>query len=324
MRIVDNINEALTLPGNTMQESSVANFTNFLDKKFSGSPVEFCYNTISASADSKGNVKYHPSFSQIHYFCLRSFTPNCKTPTDAALMKVTNKSGRPSIVKQFYDYITGDASPWASCHGDFVAVRPDKNGIPEAYLWFNTGGACSRLVMSMLTAMRLHTCWGLDYVFVKLVDAGFTPEEAILLSTNFSWAGQTLTTSNGPPGMFSEDVHKILSLSKLGVSRTDMPFLTNYSPSGFKPLFGKKPSFSGQSLKAGQSPQPNSFIWNTDGVEVNADNLDKSSKEYKSAKIKIVPSLKAFEWHINDVQSMSAAYVSEVKDKLHNNHILEI
>ena len=319
MKTIETISDALKLPGNTLLEKSVKPFQSFLDEGFKGSPVEFCYNSMSHSADKDGKVTTQPSFIGKYYLCLRFFTGSHTNPTDAAMMKITNKKGRPSFVKKFYDYLMSPDSPWASCHDVFAAVRPDKNGIPDALLWYNNKDKCAKMVMNFLTTARLHTCWGLDYVFVKLVDAGFTPEEAILLSTNFSWAGQTLTVSNGPPGMFDEDVANKLSLSKFGVSKTDMPFLTNHNPSGFKPLFDKKPSYSGGSYAEGNSVQPNSFIWNADGKEVNADHIStKNGNLQVSIKENILSD------YLKGGKTPPESYIQEVREKLHKNEKLYI
>lgn len=323
MQTIESVYDAKGL--GTIADSSLKPFDDFVKAPFSGMPVEAIWNNKTEYYNSKkGVVEEGFAPQSVHYLCLRPFSNNYKNPTDAFLMKLTNKSGRPTVVKKFYDYLFGTHSPWRDAYKSFMLVGKDANDIPDAVLWYDTSNCCSKLAMNFLTAMRLHTCWGLDYIWLKLVDAGFTPNEAVLLCTNFSWAGQDLTISNGPEGKFDENPFTKVALSRLGCSKTDMPFSTNYNPSGFKPLLVGAPSFSGNSLKSGQPVQPNNFIWNADGAEVNADNLSKSSAEYKNSKIKVSKKSTPLYTYLKNGKKLSKDYIDEVVGKLWANELLEV
>lgn len=310
----------------TLLSSSIQNFQKFLDAPFSGSPVEACWNSTTERYNTKKNaVEKTVDFVPLHYLCLRPFSINYKNPTDAFLMKITNKSERPGIVKEFYKYLLSKDSPWKDALKSVATVKTDAYGIPEGILWYDTSNSCSKLVMNLLTAMRLHTCWGLDFIWLRLVDAGFSEEEALLLCTNFSWQGQSITATNGPDGKFDADPYAKLPLSRLGCSKTDMPFNTNFCPSGFAPLFEKKPSFSGKSLTEKQNVQPNNFIWHADRIEVNADNLTKSSPEYKNGNIHVSKTSTPLYTYLKKGNTkLSKDYVKEVQEKLHKNLYLEV
>lgn len=319
---IKTIAEALTLAG-TMQESSLKNFEKFLNKPFSGNPVEACWNDTSSSY-SNGKTTTTPSFQTVSYYCLRPFNNNHSNPTDAFLMNITNKSSRPETVKKFYDYLFSDESPWASAFPGLALVGEDKNGIPDAILWYDIGKSPSKVVANLFSAMRLHTCWGADWFFAKLVDAGFSPEAAILLASNFSWAGQSLTVSNGPPSKFDVDPRKKLTLSKMGCSKTDMPFSTNYNPSGFSPLFKKQPVGDTGTLKDGTPVQPNNYIWHTDAVPTNSDSLSKSSPEYVKSVIKVSKETTPIHEYLLSDKEIPKDYVQEMMANLSTNKLVEV
>lgn len=319
MQTISNIKE---VKNSTLLPQSIETFNGFAEKKWGGYPVEFCYNAVVDEYKS-GKIVKKPSFISQNYYCMRSFNSN--TTTDGLYVRTTNADKRPTTTKAFYDYIFSKSGPWRDALPALLFVDKDKNGIPKGVLWYRTDVGCSKLIMNLLTAMRLHTCWGGDWFWFKLVEAGFSKEVAMLLSTNFSWAGQDITISNGPAGKFDEDPRKKLSLSKLGCSKTDMPFSTNYNPSGFKPfLVNKSPKFKGKPLSSGQSVQPNNFIWHEDGIEVNADNLSKSSSEYKKSNIKIVSEKTPIHKYLLSDEKMSSDYIKEVTEKLIKNEMLEV
>lgn len=310
----------------TFLPDSVKSFDSYFKNSFSGNPVEFCWNGVT-EAYKAGKVVKQREFQYRNYLCMRPFNSNHNTPTDALLVKVTNKDGRPIITKDFYYFLfEAEDSPWADAHSSISFVWSKDKNLPDAVVWYDTSKACSKLVMNLLTAMRLHTCWGLDYVWHRLCEAGFSPEVAILLATNFAYNGQDITLGNPSASVFSSDPTKNgAKLCKNGCSKTDMPFSTNYNPSGFKPLIvDKSPKFKGKSLASGQSVQPNNFIWHEDGIEVNSDDISKSSSEYKNSKIKVNQSVKTLSDYLTNKSKLSSDYVKEVTEKLVKNEMLEI
>lgn len=322
MKRIKTLEEAIEL-GGTMKETSIGPFKAFLNKSFSGSPVEACWNTFEESY-SGGKTRSKAKLYQLNYLCLRPFNENHLKPTDAFMMKVTNKSTRPKAAKKFYDYLFSDDSPWASAFPGLALVGEDANGIPDAILWYDVAASPSKVVANLLSAMRLHTCWGADWFFDKLVDAGFSNEAAILLASNFSWSGQTLTVSNGPSGKFDVDPRKKVGLSKLGCSKTDMPFSTNYNPSGFAPLFEKKPVGDKGTLAAGTSVQPNNYIWHTDEIPTNSDALNKSSEEYKNGVVKVSSEKTPIHAYLADDVPLSKEYIAEIEHNLSTNKLVTI
>lgn len=324
MKVVSSIAEAAALSGSTVDEKYVASYQNFLDAAFSGNPVEAAWRALSQSADASGKIVKKSALHTLSYLCIRPFSANHANPTDAFLLKVTNKKGRPATVKKFYDYLTGETSPWKGIHDAIAAVRPDANGIPDAFFLYRNDLGCAKLAMSLWTAMRLHTCWGLDIIWERLVDAGFTEEEAILLATNFSWNGQTITVSNGPKGMHEKNPEATLKLSKLGVSKTDMPFLTNHSPSGFKALLvDKKPNSVHGTIASGERAQPNSFLWNTSDEMVNADSLP--SHCAGKGKLQVSSEVNVLSDYLKrKTKSISQTYVEEVRGALLDNKAIKI
>lgn len=328
LNVVSTLKQAQMLNNSTFAESSLKNFDNFLKASWSGSPVEFCWNGVSTSINDKGEMISKPQFMSRHYLCMRPFNSNHNNPTDAMLVKITNRGQdktRAKTIGRFYKYLLGDKSPWKDAHAQLAVVEPDENDIPQALVWFDTKRGNAKLMINLLTAIRLHTCWGLDWVWEKLIEAGFTNEEAILLATNFSWAGQTITGSNGSPEKWSSNPNKSLELSKLGCSKTDQPFSTNYNPSGFKPLFDKKP-FKAGSLQDGTPVQPNNFIWHADEKPVNSDSLNSNSTEYKNATLKIASGEDPFGLfdYLRNGTKMALASVKEISTALQTNEKVAI
>lgn len=324
IQIVESVGE---LVNTTVLKQSIKKFDAFNDENVDGNPCVFAWNGVSSEMDDDLNMSEKATMHKKYYLCMRPFSDNYKTPTDILSVRVTNAKGRPTIVKSFYDYLFGATSPWKEALPAVAAIADPSNkyGIPKAIVWHNTNLGSSKLVFNLLTAMRLHTCWGLDIVWQRLVDGGFTPEAAILLASNFSFGGQTLTVSNGPAGLFDEDVFEKLSLSKYGCSKTDMPFSTNYNPSGFRRLLKKNPNVSHGTLKQGTPVQPNNFIWHDDDVPTNSDTIDKSSPEFKNSKIKVVQSDPYdLEKYLKDKGKISKSTIKEIEEKLMKNEMLEL
>ncbi len=312
----------------SMLDKTKTDFQKFHTKADSHKPVQFCWNDKVDKFNAKTSaVTSETLMREAHYYCMRSFNANYKHPTDGLLFKVVNKKGRPTQLANFYNYLFSAKSPWRGAFANLVFVGKDKHGIPDSIVWFDTSIGDAKLTINLFSTIRLHTCWGLDAVWQKMVDAGFDPETAMLMATNFSFAGQTITISNGPAGLFDEDVFDKLSLSKHGCSKTDMPFSTNYNPSGFKPLLvDKKPMTTSGPLASGVPPQPNNFIWHQDGIEINADNLSKTSAEYKESKIKVVQkdALGLVAYLSGKTKTFSKGTISEITDKLVKNELLEV
>lgn len=226
--------------------------------------------------NKKGNQYY---YREVNYYCMRHFSQNHFHPTDGLAFRVTNRTGRPKTVKKFYEYLFSPDGPWRDALPGLSLLNTDTSStssdVPTHIIWHNTGISPVKITMNLLCAVRLHTCWGLDIIWERLVDNGFTPEEAILLCTNFNWDEQEITVDNGSPAKHSENPEKKLDLYLSGASMTDMPFTTNANPSGFCRLIkDKTPLNVLGSLAAGTPPQPNNYLWHDDGEEINADDAE--------------------------------------------------
>jgi hypothetical protein len=308
----------------TFKKKSLKDFNDFLYSTWSGQPSEYCWNDVSSYLSPKTlKVAERRTFCFKHYLCLRPFKDNYMNPTDAFLYKVTNAAGRPKTVRRYYDYLFGEDSPWKDTLSCFAFVGELTDGVPKGIIWYDTGGSCAKLAVNLITAVRLHTCWGLDYVWARFVDAGFDDETALLLATNFSWNNQEITYANGSEYKYAENPLKGATLSKLGCSKTDMPFSTNYNPSGFKPFLDRDPKYKGKSLQEKTPIQPNNFIWHEDGVEVSADGLCKGSSEFQKSKIKVNSELNYLE-RVIEGKSISQDLVKEIQHKLYTNKMLEV
>lgn len=308
----------------TFEESSLKDFEEFLYRPWSKMPSEYCWNGLKEVYNPQTDrVKQERSFRYESYVCLRPFGQNYKEPTDAFMYKVNNDEGRPEIVKKFYDFLFSEDGPWRDALPGLAFVGKKKRGLPQAIIWYNTGNTDCKLTMNLLTAVRLHTCWGLDWVWDRLVEAGFDKTYALLLATNFSFNGQRITTSNGDPDKYAENPLKRLSLTKLGCSKTDMPFSTNYNPSGFKPFFDMKPSTVSGSLKDKTPQQPNNFIWHADKRQVSADDIDMGNREFRESKIVIDFKETELETVIKTGKA-SRDYVENVEHCLYNNKMLKV
>jgi len=309
----------------TITDDSITSFDTWMKgvvKSGNAYPTYYAFNEMQDQWDSKAQrVKKSQSLMPVSYYCMRHFANNYKNPTDALIFKLTNKTGRPTITKEFYEYLFADSSPWRSAFPGLAGLKPDKNGIPDYIVWFDTKKVPAKTVANLFAAIRLHTCWGADWFFMRLRELGFKDEAAILLSSIFAWNGQTITTSNGHSAKFSEDPRQLIELNKFGASKTDMPFSTQYNPSGFQPLLvQKEPSTVSKSLMDKTPTQPNNFIWHGDKKAINADSLNTTSEEYKNSLIKIVPHSDPTGLHsaMKGKKKLSKATLSEIEDALYN------
>lgn len=292
-------------------------------------PTHYCFNgTVDIYNPKTGKFKPVPNFNYINYYCMRNFSANYKTPTDALLFMITGKTGRPEELSHFYNYLFSKESPWVGTHQSLCFIGQDKYGIPDSILWYDTSNCDAKLMANLLCTIRLHTCWGLDAIWLKFVEAGFTPEEAILLCTNFSFAGQEITAGPSPALLHKKNVCQNLKISKFGCSKTDMPFNTNYNPSGFAPLLkDKKPRVTSKSLMEKTPTQPNNYIWNADGIQINADNLTRDSEEYEKGTIKVSRGKDPYgliQYLAIKTKKLSKEVVSEISELLNTNKLLVI
>lgn len=241
-------------------------------------PTQYVFRDFNTH-NKKGSEQY---YREINYYCMRHFSHNHYHPTDGLAFRVTNRTGRPKTVKKFYEYLFSADGPWRDALPGLSLLNTDGSDIPTHIIWHNTGISPVKITMNLLCAARLHTCWGLDIIWERLVDNGFTPEEAILLCTNFNWDDQEITVSNGSPAKHSENPEKELELYLSGASMTDMPFTTNANSSGFCRLIKDKTPLSViGTLAAGTPPQPNNYLWHDDGDEVNSDDADEDYGKIK-------------------------------------------
>lgn len=233
-------------------------------------------------------VKKTQTQIEVKYYCMRAFHHNYRSPTDALMFKIKHKDGRPTITTAFYKYLFGPSSPWKTAFPGMAAISPDKNGIPDYILWHDVSLAPAKTVANLFCTIRLHTCWGADWFWYRLRELGFSDEAALLLSTCFSWANQTITISNGPKEKYDEKPYEKLKLCKFGPSKTDMPFSTNANPSGFLSfLVDKKPKVTSGTLAQKTPTQPNNFIWEDAGEEYSADSLPSDDTRHKKSLIKV-------------------------------------
>lgn len=314
----------------TLLEESVAPFIAFEPQAFNSSkPTNYIFNHTGSYFDHvtgsyTNKRKAQPTF----YYCMRGFAENYREPTDGLYFYISHRTERPIITGEFYKYVTNPFSPWRSVFNGIASVRQDKYGIPEWLCWYDTAAAPAKTVLNFFTALRLHTCWGADWYFMRLREMGFRDECAFLLSTIFAWGSQTITFDDGPQVKYSEDPRKFIPVSMFGGAASDMPFNTTKNPYGFSPfIVDRTPNREGRPLSEKCNPQPNNYIWQNGGGKYSADSAGNTSKYSKESLIKITrdsmcKNMDPYKFlpSLNDSSvAFSRDAVSEIEEKLATN-----
>lgn len=176
---------------------------------------------------SGGTIKYSSTFSSHDYLCHYYWTYGANPEYTTGLINIFPNNCRPKINSIFWKYLLSPTeSPYRDALKDLWIIRSNESetkGFPMALLWTDVSKTPVLLLTHLLIASRLLTGWSLDIVFKRLLDMGFSPPNAMILSTLFEFKKQTVTGSESFGNHFKRD--KILkTLTAFGPHVSDQPF----------------------------------------------------------------------------------------------------
>lgn len=300
----------------TIKEEAATHYDSYYafqdEKKWRTFPTYYSYFSASPQYSKEGKVFYERRPFDIGYYCMRALSDVNPAP-DSLYFFIKHKE-RTEITKKFYEFLFGPNSPWAKVFYGIALVFKTNEDIPDAVIMHdNTVDA--KILVNLFTAIRLHTCWGLDYVFHRLLAAGFSEREAFLLSSLFQWNNQTITGSEDS-FRHLKDMSSV-TLTMNGCSKTDMPIMPEYNKSTFSNLFHRKTLRLTGKYSDGASIQPNNYLWHSDNKAINADNLDSWDKNKGPIRISGQDKFGLIGW-IKGEKNLQKDVVKTIRDALLN------